>query len=308
MQYISGQLQDISFPDSKALSLTIGNFDGLHKGHRKLIETVKDLAEKNGFSSAVLSFYPHPATVLKDEGFQLLTSPEEKRMLLSQVGLDYTIEYCFDRQLADMDPTQFVEEYLFNRLRCRALVIGEGYRFGHKRQGDFALLQALGRRHGVQVDSIPHEELDGRKISSSEIKSLIMEHRLEEARQCLTLSYFVMGQVMHGKKLGRGIGFPTVNLTPDPQKLLPPHGIYVTQTTHEGHMYNSITNIGSNPTFGGKAVTIETFIFDFYKDIYGQEIKVDFLDFVRGEVRFDGPEALKAQIQRDIQKAKEYFS
>lgn len=288
--------------------LTIGNFDGLHIGHRKLIDTVKAYAERLGLTSLVFSFRPHPAAVLGNKDFQMINSPEERLYLLSRTGIDLFIEYPFDNAFAQTTPEAFIQTVLFEQLRCKAVIIGEGNRFGQGRRGSYAMLKMLGERHGVSVVSVPHEkDAHGEKISSSGIKKLIAERAFALLENYLTVPYFIMGTVAHGRKVGRTIGFPTVNLMPYPHKLLPPPGIYLTTTVYDHRTYFSITNIGNNPTFHCQPVTIETYLFDFDREIYGEEIRLEFHGFIREEQKFPSADALRAQIQKDMRRAKETY-
>ncbi len=289
-------------------ALTIGNFDGLHTGHRKLISVVKECSQKYKLDSAVLSFTPHPMSTLTDDShFQTITSPEEKSFLLQDIGIDFYIEYPFDKDFSMIGPECFVEEILFKQLRCKVIVVGKGYRFGKNRKGSYEMLCELGKKNGVSVIGCDHVEENGKKVSSSKIRKLISQKEFGQIEKYLTRPYFIMGKVLHGKKLGRTIGFPTVNLTPYKNKVLPPCGIYFTKTKFDGTEYYSVTNIGDNPTVNGETTVIETYIFGFDGDLYGKTVWIDFYKFLRDEIKFQSVEQLKERITMDITLAKDYY-
>lgn len=289
-------------------AVTIGNFDGLHLGHRKLIEIVKNHALAQGLSSAVFSFSPHPLTVLHGgPDIQMIVSPEEKVHLLEQIGVDYFIEYPFTKEFADITAEEFINKILMEQLNCKLLVVGEGYKFGRNQLGDAGTAKETGERYGLEVIIVPHLEDNGIKISSTVIRELIAKKQFFLAEKYLSRPYFIGGKVAEGKKVGRTIGFPTINLIPFENKLLPPDGVYLTKTICKNAVYNSITNIGNNPTVGGKLKTVESYLFGYEGSLYGEIVWVEFFEWLRGVIKFDNIEGLRVQINNDVKAAEKYF-
>lgn len=298
-------LTDKNITIEEPTSITLGKFDGIHLGHRELIKTVTDSAEAHNLISVVFTFDPHPVTVLKKNRkfFQIL-SKHEKRSVIEDMGVDILIEYPFTLEFAGMDAHDFAH-FLFYTLNCRVLVVGEDYSFGKSRLGDYELLKRIGDERGADVIKIPYVMYKGTRVSSSRVRKYISGRNFETASKLLNRPYFVKGVVAEGKKIGRTIGFPTVNINPPDGKLLPPDGVYLTRTLVDGETLGSITNIGSNPTLGGRLRTVETFLMEFDETIYGKEITICFYKFLREEIKFDGVDELRAQIGLDIEKAKE---
>lgn len=297
-----------TFKIEEPTAVTIGNFDGLHLGHRKLIGELKSRAQADGLSSVVFSFFPHPLTVLRCEpNVQMIVSPEEKAYLLEQMGVDYFIEYPFTKDFADITAEDFVRNVLIEQLNCKLLLVGEGYRFGKNQLGSAETVKKIGGEYGLQVIIVPHIEHDGIKISSTVIRKLIADRQFSLAEKYLSQPYFVGGKVMRGKRVGRTIGFPTVNLLPFANKLLPPDGVYLTRTKCGQTTYNSITNIGNNPTVNGRHKTVETYLFGYTGSLYGEIVWVEFFNWLRDVVKFDSLSGLQQQISKDIEAAKVYF-
>ncbi len=304
MQYIN----DYNINQTNHTAVAIGNFDGIHLGHQKLIENIKKISKKRGLASVVFSFCPHPITVLRDfkEPFYIMSS-FEKRNFLSDMNIDLFVEYPFTKQFAVIKPEDFVREILYKQLNCKVLVVGEDYKFGENRAGSFELLKQLGTALGIEVIGVPkifHHEV---RVSSSKIRQCIINRDIELANQFLNYHYFVEGQVVHGKSLGRVLGFPTLNLLPDKSKLLPPNGVFITKTLVKGNVYNGITNIGVTPTFLVNQKVVETNLFDFSGDVYDEFVKVSFYKWIRDEKKFNSKEELIAQLNTDVQLAKDFF-
>ncbi len=296
-------IEDKNISEDRFTAVTLGNFDGIHLGHQMLISTVKKYSERYKLASVVFSFYPHPMSLFKgDDIFYTILSSNEKKMVVEELDVDILVQYPFTREFAEMKAEDFAE-LLFNQVKCKVLVVGEDYCFGKNRTGNYDLLCKLGAQRGVEVIKISSVNDDGRRVSSTRIRKCIREHRIKEVNRLLNKPYFVLGNVEEGRKIGRSIGFPTANIVPPENKLLPPDGVYATKTVYDGKIYGSITNIGSNPTVNGKGKTVETYIFDFEKEIYGEQIKVLFFDFLRDEITFDSVDKLKNQIGLDKEKA-----
>lgn len=293
---------------SRPTAVTLGNFDGVHMGHRKLIETAKEYAEKEGLKSVVFTFKPHPMFIFGNrENNALIMSPEEKEIAISKMGVDTYIEYPFDREFASMAPEYFAIDIVFNKLKCKVLVVGYDYRFGSKNKGDYKLLEELGKKYGVKTIFVPNVIYDGERVSSTKIRECLVNRDVETANRLLTEPYYIYGRVAEGKKLGRQLGFPTVNILAHEDKLFPPNGVYATATVYDGNLYYGMTNVGYNPTVNGKHKTVETNLFDFDKVIYGEPILTFFFKWLRDERKFPSVEALRDRLAIDTVNAAEYF-
>jgi len=283
-------------------AVTIGKFDGVHLGHRKLLEAV--LQEKeNGYSSCVVSF----STPVDNERSVIYTK-EEKRKLCKAMGVEVLAEYPFSEAIKEMSGEDFINEILCGRLQAKVIVVGEDFRFGKGRSGDVALLQELENQYGYRTVCVPKVEDDQVRISSTGIRSLLVEGKMKEANDLLGRPYAVFGEVLHGKKLGRTLGFPTMNLIPPMEKLLPAYGVYVTKTKVDGQWFDGITNVGLRPTVDmDKQVTVETHLFAYEGDLYGKQVEVQFLEFLRPERKFAEVEQLKSAMNEDFENAKAYL-
>lgn len=304
MEYITGNNIVLDSPSA----ITLGNFDGIHLGHRKLINTVKQYAQKEHISSVVCSFLPHPKLVFKTENnFALILTPEEKKERIKNMGVDMYIDFPFDINFASIAPKDFAEKILFKNLKTQVIVVGENYTFGYKKLGTPEMLKEIGKKYDVKVISIPSVIVDGERVSSTYIRKLLDNTKLKEANKLLCEPYSIIGTVIEGKKLGRKLGFPTINILANPVKLFPVNGVYATKTIYNNFIYNSITNIGYNPTVNGKIKTVETNVFNFNKFVYGEKVEVQFLEFIRPEMKFDSVDKLKEQISLDTQSVNRYF-
>ena len=280
-------------------AVTIGKFDGFHLGHRSLLAEV--LKEKeNGLASCVISF----STVV-DGGRKLIYTKEEQRKLCESLGIDVLAEYVLDESLREMTAEQFVSEILCKKLQAKVIVAGEDFRFGKGRAGDVALLQRLEETYGYRTVCVSKVTEESVRISSTGIRVLLTEGNVAEANGLLGRPYAVFGEVMHGKKLGRTLGFPTMNLIPSAEKLLPAYGVYATRTKVDGQWVSGITNIGLRPTVDSdNQVSVETHLFEYEGDLYGKQVEVQFLHFLRPERKFADVEALKAAMFEDLKNAK----
>jgi len=289
--------------------LAIGKFESIHRGHRALIEETIRRAKQRGLASAVMVFEPHPITVLGDSNYKPLFTGPERVCLLDEYGLDYIFPCPFNADFATLSPAAFCEK-LFCEYHAREIIVGEDYRFGHNRVGTVETLRAEASKYNGDVHVIEVMEDSGAVISTSLIRNLLSANRLPEARKLLGFPFFVMGVTAKGRQLGRTLGFPTLNIYPDDDKFLLADGVYATRTYIQGEELQSITNIGLRPTVNApdsavKIRSVETFVFDLPekfldKELYSLQIKVEFLNFIRPERRFDSLDDLKAQIQLDI--------
>ena len=282
--------------------VTVGKFDGFHLGHRKLISTVLQEKEK-GYVSCVISF----STTVDIERSVIYTK-EEQRKLCEALGVDVLVEYPLSETIREMSGEAFIDEILCGRLQAKVIVVGEDFRFGKNRSGDVALLRDLEETYGYRTVCIPKVEEEQVRISSTGIRELLMAGKVSEANALLGRPYAVFGEVLHGKKLGRTLGFPTMNLVPSEEKLLPAYGVYVTKTKVDGQWFDGITNVGLRPTVDSdERVSVETYLFSYDGDLYGKQVEVQFLEFVRPEQKFTDVEKLKSAMQEDFKIAKAYL-
>jgi len=281
---------------ARKYAITIGKFEALHLGHAHLINATVEYAKNNSLASAVMSFTsPHPAQVLHDPEYKPLLTTREQAFLLDK-WIDLWIPYPFSDNFAKMSAKQFCE-LLQKQYNCAALVVGENFRFGHKRQGTAESLQAL----GMNVIVVPYLQMEGEKVSTSQIRKHLIDGKLDKANRLLGFPLPVIGVVEEGRKLGRTIGFPTANINLSGDKLLPPKGVYASKVQIRGIEKFGITNIGVNPTISTEGVRkAESYIFDFDENIYGEELVVQLYHFVRPERSFSGVEELKLQIAEDV--------
>lgn len=279
--------------------VTVGKFDGFHLGHRSLLAAVLKEAE-TGLASCVISF-----STIVDKNNSVIYTKEEQRKLCESMGIDVLAEYVLDDTLREMSAEQFVSEFLCGKLQAKVIVAGEDFRFGRNRSGDVTLLQDLEEKYGYRTVCVPKVEEDAVRISSTGIRTLLAEGNVTEANKHLGRPYAVFGEVLHGKKLGRTLGFPTMNLLPPPEKLLPAYGVYVTKTKVDGQWFDGITNIGLRPTVDSDdRVSVETHLFDCAMDLYGKQVEVQFVQFLRPEKKFPEVASLKNAMQEDFKNAK----
>ncbi|HJX35153.1 MAG TPA: bifunctional riboflavin kinase/FAD synthetase [Desulfatiglandales bacterium] len=288
--------------------LTIGNFDGVHRGHLAIFDKVKQIAKAVNGQSVVITFDPHPVKVMKPEnGLPLITSIRQKLKLISDAGIDVVFCISFNKQFSDISARDFVKEILVNRIGVREIVVGYDYTFGRGRQGDIKLLRDMGKEFGFNVQVIEPVHLDKTLVSSTYIGDLVLEGDLVEAKRLLGRDYQISGTVIKGT--GRGtdlLGIPTANLrTLD--ELIPRKGVYAVIVDIADGSYYGVCNIGNNPTFGEKALSIETHLLGFNKDILGKEFTIKFLHRLRGEKKFDSKEGLADQIRKDITRSRKFF-
>ena len=287
-------------------AVAIGKFDGFHRGHQKLLNVIKEQKER-GLAAVVFTFVPSPAAFFSKEPEQDLTTIAEKRKIFEEAGVDYLIEYPFYQEIADMEPEIYISKVLVEQLNAKCIVAGEDVSFGKKGLGDYHLLEQKAAQYGYEVVIIDKVLYQGREVSSTYAREAVRQGDMELTEQLLGQPYHVGGSIVHGRHLGSSLGMPTVNIVPPEQKLLPPNGVYYSYVKMNAYTYPGITNIGTKPTVSGEAVMgVETYIYDFSKDVYGQEAEVYLLHYKRPEMRFDGIEALKAQMASDIAAGREY--
>lgn len=293
----------------RSTAVGLGNFDGLHVGHMALVNTLINEARLNGLESMIYTFTKHPENILRKKLFTpLLTTVGKKIQLLSETGLQYIFFEEFDENYSRMKPECFVSEVLLEKLGARLVVAGFDYRFGYMGQGDVNLLKELGKKYNFKVIIISPVKIDNEIISSTLIRRHVAKGDMESVFKLLGRHYSITGEVLDGKRIGRRIGFPTANMQPEDYLIMPHTGVYITKTLYDGEFYNSLTNIGLNPTFGGmERISAETHILSFDRDIYRSSIEVFFLTKLRNEKKFKSGEELADQIQHDVQATKAYF-
>ncbi|WP_446010171.1 bifunctional riboflavin kinase/FAD synthetase [Candidatus Electrothrix sp.] len=301
-------LQEITTPFERPI-VTIGNFDGVHVGHQLLFHEVAIRAKRNGGTSVAITFDPHPLKVLRPGGIRLISTTRQKIDLIRMAGVDVLVILPFDQQFAKTTATDFVNTVLCDTIGVHELVVGYDYTFGRGREGNIDFLRHQGEQKGFPVTVVDAHYEDGMLVSSTRIRELVIEGRMLDVRNLLGRCYYIHGEVQRGKQRGGSeIGFPTANLKISEEDLCPKKGVYVTQVLYGGKMYGSVTNIGYNPTFGDNELVAETHIFDFNKDIYGQPIRLNLLRYVRGEKKFNSITELSAQIQKDVDTAKQVLA
>lgn len=291
-------------------ALTIGNFDGLHLGHKRLIHRVLEFSREHALTPALLTFDPHPTKVVApDRAPKLLTNLDRRKDLIHAEGIEHIEVLPFTPELAKLTPREFVEQIVIGKLQARAVVVGDNFRFGNKAAGDVHLLEELGREFGFETDVVHAISWRGTTISSSEIRARVQAGGVSRACRMLGRPYCLEGEVVHGHGIGKKQTVPTLNLSTQAE-VLPAAGVYVTKTCEIGstRCWHSVTNIGYRPTFGGDdRLSIETFLLDPLEGATPREIRVEFLKRLREERKFESPEALKAQILRDAGRAQRFF-
>ena len=289
--------------------LTIGNFDGVHKGHLALFDLVKKRAKAIGGQSAVMTFDPHPVKIIKKgNGPALITQTEQKLCLISKAGIDVILCIPFTTQFASIPAESFVRDILLNKIGVKEVVVGYDYTFGQGRAGNVDLLQKMGKELGFQVHLVGPVHIDHTVVSSTSIRTLVREGNLAEARMLLGRDYQIWGTVVKGaNRGGRLLGFPTANIKPG-DELLPKRGVYAVMVEVDERLFCGVTNVGFNPTFGENSLSIETYILDFSEDILGKKIKIKFLHRIRDEKTFGGVKELTDQIALDVQEARRLLS
>ena len=284
--------------------MTIGKFDGIHMGHKRILTEVLRQKRERGLSSAIFSFDTSPQGAISHQTLKQLTTNDERHYVLEQLGIDTFIECPFTPEVRNMEAEDFIA-WMVERMQVKSFVIGTDCRFGHNRFGDAQVLEHFSSKYGYDVKVIEKLQYENRDVSSTFIREEIISGHIEKANMLLGYPFFIRGQVLNGNHLGNAFGFPTVNLIPEDSKLLPPYGVYASMVTIGEDTYGGVTNIGVKPTIRGDHVCgVETNIFDFNRNIYGEHIMVSLWHFMRPEKRFDSVDALKEQVRSDTLTAK----
>ena len=307
-------MQVIHYPDDPRPArwhqpvLALGNFDGMHRGHLKIIERVRRGAEERSATAVTMTFDPHPSKIVRpDKAPPLLMTNQQKLDALARAGMHGVAIVRFTAELAQWDPETFVRTVLVEWLHVAEVWVGANFLFGHDRAGTFSMLRSLGARYGFRAEKIDPVRYKDFVVSSTRIRRLVTEGRVDEAGALLGHHYAIEGAVVTGQKRGRGLGFPTANLCVE-NELVPPHGVYATTAMLNGMAYPSITNIGTRPTFeSGEESVVEAHLLNFDKDLYNVRMKLGFVQRLRDEKKFDGVASLKRQIEADRDHARDLF-
>jgi len=307
MQLIRG-LHNLS-AQQRNCALTIGNFDGVHLGHLEILKNLKNAADERKLTSCIMSFEPLPQEYFnRDTAPARLHRLREKWCVLQSTQVDYFLCAKFNHLMAELSADEFIKNILVDMLDVKYLLIGDDFRFGKKRCGDFNTLLQAGKKYGFEVHNTPSHCYQNERISSTRIRQALMDNQLEHAEQMLGRSYQICGRVAHGDKRGRTIGFPTANLKLH-RHATAVHGVYAVHVSGENNLSaNGVANIGKRPTVDGHTLQLEVHLFDFDKEIYGQQVCVEFKKKIRDEKRFDSFEELKLQIIQDSEQAKDFFA
>lgn len=281
--------------------LTIGTFDGVHLGHQKVLERLTNSAIENNLESTVLTFFPHPRTILNpDKPLKLINSVKERTDLLKRSKINNLIIHPFDKSFSELDPEKYVAEILVKKLKAKIILIGYDHKFGKNRTADISDLKEYGEKYGFKVIEIKAEEISNIAISSTKIRKAISEGNISTAKKYLGYDFSLSGRIVHGNSIGRTLGFPTANIeVKEEYKLLPKNGVYLIRSIIEHNEYFGMMNIGIKPTLDKSSKTIEVNFFEFEGDLYNTKITVSIKQFIRDEIKFDSLELLKSQIQKD---------
>ncbi|WP_312089577.1 bifunctional riboflavin kinase/FAD synthetase [Chryseobacterium sp.] len=295
------------YNSQKPLALSLGMFDGVHLGHKCIMDELKKIGSENNLETAVLTFWPHPRFVFKpDENLQLLNTLEEKSLLMEKYGINNLFLKEFDEEFRNLTGEEFVRQILVEKLNVKYLIIGYDHSFGKNKSGNFEFLQKLSKELDFEVEQMEAINIHENNISSTKIRKALLEGNILEANEMLGYHYSVSGTVVHGKKIGRTIGYPTANIEVENLKLLPKKGAYIVEVFVRNQKYKGMLSIGTNPTVNGDKLTVEVYILDFNEDIYGENITVKFRDFLHEEIKFEGLEKLIERLDEDKRLTEEF--
>ena len=289
--------------------ITIGTFDGVHIGHRKIIKRIVESAENSALESAVLTFFPHPRMVLQKEvGIELINTIEERKQILENTGIDHLIVHPFTRAFSRLTAQEYIEEVLVKKLQAKKVIIGYDHRFGRNRNADIEDLKKYGEKYGFEVEEISKQDVDEVAVSSTKIRKALQEGDVEKANTYLGSNFLLTGTIVKGKGLGKDLGFPTANLKiEETYKLIPKTGVYVVKALIDDEEFFGMMNIGYNPTVGGSEKTIETYFFNLDKNLYGKKLQIEMLKRIREEKKFSGVEELIKAMKEDQAFSENYI-
>ncbi len=294
-------IRDIkNIPAIKNAVLTIGTYDGVHQGHQQIIKKINKIAAEVEGESVIITFHPHPRSIINNNRVQLLSPLNEKFELMQLYEVNNVVVVPFTRSFSQQSPEAYVHDFLYQNFKPHTVVIGYDHRFGKDRKGDIHFLKEQGQKLGFQVEEISKQVIDNISVSSTKIRNALNDGKVEVAKELLGHPYTIEGTVVRGQQLGRQIGFPTANIQiTEDDKLIPLQGVYAVRVLLEKQTLNGMLNIGTRPTVGGESETIEVNIFDFEEDIYGQHLKLEFVQHIRAEQQFAGLKELVDQLQKD---------
>jgi len=298
-----------NFPAINFAIVTSGTFDGVHKGHQKILSRLKESCLKHNGESVLITFHPHPRQILKkDDDLKLLSTLDEKIKLLTQFEVDHLLIIPFTNAFSELSSEEFIEEILIKTINTKKLVIGYDHRFGKNREGSFEYLKDHSHNYGFEIEEIPAQEIDDIAVSSTKIRNALLEGDIELANDYLGHQYSLEGKVVKGKQIGRTIGYPTANIEiKEKYKLIPADGVYIVEVEYKNETYGGMLSIGNNPTLNGTQTTIEVNIFNFNKEIYNEGLTVRFVKYMRGQIKYSNLEGLIAQLKNDEIEAKAFY-
>ena len=295
------------YTSQKPLALSLGMFDGVHLGHKSIIDELIKAGSENNMETAVLTFWPHPRFVFNpNENLKLLNTLEEKTFLMEKYNIENLFLKEFDEEFRNLTGEEFVRQILVDRLHVKYLIIGYDHSFGKNKSGNFELLQKLSKELDFEVEQMEAINIHENNISSTKIRKALLDGNIREATEMLGYSYSVSGIVVHGKKIGRTIGYPTANIETDSIKLLPKKGAYIVEVFVKDQHYKGMLSVGTNPTVNGEKLTVEVYLLDFNDDIYDEKITVKFRDFLHDEIKFEGLEKLIERLDEDKRLTEEF--
>ncbi|RKT02130.1 riboflavin kinase/FMN adenylyltransferase [Chryseobacterium defluvii] len=295
------------YSSQKPLALSLGMFDGVHLGHKCIIDELIKVGSENNLETSVLTFWPHPRFVFNpNEDLKLLNTLDEKTLLMEKYGINNLFLKEFDKEFRNLTGEEFVRQILVDQLNVKYLIIGYDHSFGKNKSGNFELLQKLSKELDFEVEQMEAINIHENNISSTKIRNALLTGKIKEANEMLGYSYSVSGKVAHGKKIGRTIGYPTANIETDSIKLLPQKGAYIVEVYVKGQQYKGMLSVGTNPTVNGEKLTVEVYILDFNEDIYEEKIMVKFRDFLHEEIKFENLEKLIERLDEDKRLTEEF--
>lgn len=295
------------YSSQKPLALSLGMFDGVHLGHKCIIDELIKVGSENNLETSVLTFWPHPRFVFNpNEDLKLLNTLDEKTLLMEKYGINNLFLKEFDEEFRNLTGEEFVRQILVDQLNVKYLIIGYDHSFGKNKSGNFELLQKLSKELNFEVEQMEAINIHENNISSTKIRNALLTGKIKEANEMLGYFYSVSGKVAHGKKIGRTIGYPTANIETDSIKLLPQKGAYIVEVYVKGQQYKGMLSVGTNPTVNGEKLTVEVYILDFNEDIYEEKIMVKFRDFLHEEIKFENLEKLIERLDEDKRLTEEF--
>ena len=285
--------------------VAIGNFDGIHLGHHKILKCLEKKSKEYKLFSLVLTFFPHPGKILGKNGIKMIQSLDQRIEKIKKYDIQALLVLSFDEQFASLNGQDFIQKIVLNALKAETVIVGENFHFGKKREGDISLLHRLSSRFNFRICSVPSVEENGEIVSSSLIRRLLQEGKIKKVNRLLGRSYEIEGEVIKGKSRGKILGFPTANIKTENEII--PQGVFITQTRIGSKIFPSMSNIGKQPTFNQHDFTIESHLIDFEGDLYGKRIGIYFLQKIRDEIKFSSTDELTGQLEKDLEITKSYF-